>query len=101
MTRLRTATSALLGGIFPMLGAAAALSQTYVDNVVALHTTNTVGVVTLGGYYDRGDGGGGVLYPLGYTTCTDNGGTTFKDHLHNCLARVNPTNNVRRAWNSG
>ncbi len=51
-----------------MMGAAAALSQTYVENVVALHMTNTVGVVTLGGYYDRGDGGGGVLYPLGYTT---------------------------------
>lgn len=68
MTRLRTAASVLLGGIFPMMGAAAALSQTYVENVVALHMTNTVGVVTLGGYYDRGDGGGGVLYPLGYTT---------------------------------
>jgi hypothetical protein len=60
-----------------------------------LQSSNTHGqLVTLGGYNNVADGGGGVLYPSA-TGCTQNFGTVFKDGHGNCLIRVKPTNSVR------
>ncbi len=71
-------------------------SQTYdyVPNVAALATTLTSGAVTLGGYYNVSDGGGGMLIP-GASGCTPNNSTIFIDSGGNCLYRATTTNNVR------
>ena len=72
-----------------------AMADTYVANLQALFGTTTSGVVTMGGYYDPGDGGGGTLVPSQSKRCATNSATIFKDGAGYCLYRVNPTNNLR------
>jgi len=94
MNRFLRIAAFLMGAVL-LVGQSTCLADTYVSNIAALITTNTLGkLVTLGGYYNPGDGGGGVLYPT-TTTCTVNGGTVFLDGHRHCLTRVKPTNNVR------
>ena len=97
MTRAWKIAGSLIGAALLLRDGAAvaqATTQTYVINQAALATTNTSGIVTMGGYYNLGDGGGGLLYPIP-AGCNQNLGTIFKDGHGHCLARVNPTNNVR------
>ncbi len=59
---------------------AAAFGDTRIANAYTLgHTTITgTGVVTLGGCYNPGDGGGGILYPIA-SGCTADNGTILQD----------------------
>jgi hypothetical protein len=94
MRRGRAIATSVCVGAF-LFGECASLADTYVSNVTVLQSSNTHGqLVTLGGYSNVADGGGGVLYPSA-TGCTQNFGTVFKDGHGNCLIRVKPTNSVR------
>jgi hypothetical protein len=99
--RARPVASSLFGGAMLATIATASLAQTYVDTYVdtmSILPTTTVPAnlpIVVGGYYNRGDGGGGTLLPLAVAgTCPTDGGIVFTA-ANQCFIRADPTYSVR------